>query len=290
MAVHSHYENLKVSRTASAEEIRKSYRVLIQKYHPDKATDTDQKLKYEKIARMLNSAYAILADPVSRKNHDSWIEEEEYRSSSKNSSRYSKNSDEYFYRKSGYRSDPTEIFKLTSLEINKAICKALFKNIPHFEYFFKNEGKNLVSGLGLTPYRELVVEELKNLSYLLQVRNNRLENEFILIDYWCAKNLHIQSYPFSRYLITLSYLDPFHAAGRVLLCAQSFADDCLIFEKMGESSHTTIRCIKKHGIVKTCKMLKNPIVRMVFKLSDYFLAAGVRVTKIKEFGFKKIFD
>ena len=73
--IHTHYDNLKVSRKAPQEVIRAAYKALSQKYHPDKNPRDD---KAARIMAILNSAYGTLADPVRRHEHDEWIAAEEW--------------------------------------------------------------------------------------------------------------------------------------------------------------------------------------------------------------------
>lgn len=73
--IHTHYDNLKVSRKAPQEVIRAAYKALSQKYHPDKNPDDE---KAARIMAILNSAYGTLADPVRRREHDEWIAAEEW--------------------------------------------------------------------------------------------------------------------------------------------------------------------------------------------------------------------
>ncbi len=67
----THYDNLQVAETASPEVIRRAYKVLSQRWHPDK--NPQQRDKAERICIMLNEAYAVLSDPVRRAKHDRWI-------------------------------------------------------------------------------------------------------------------------------------------------------------------------------------------------------------------------
>lgn len=73
--IHSHYDNLKVSRMAPPEVIRAAYKALSQKYHPDKNPGDE---KAARIMAILNSAYSILSEPQRRKEHDEWIAAEEW--------------------------------------------------------------------------------------------------------------------------------------------------------------------------------------------------------------------
>lgn len=66
MAKKSLYETLEVSSNASADEIKKAYRKLARKYHPDinKTPEAEEKFKE------INSAYEILSDDEKRKKYD----------------------------------------------------------------------------------------------------------------------------------------------------------------------------------------------------------------------------
>ncbi len=61
------YEILEVSRSSSADEIKKSYRRLAMKYHPDR-TNND-KIKEEKF-KIIKKAYETLSDEYKRKEYD----------------------------------------------------------------------------------------------------------------------------------------------------------------------------------------------------------------------------
>jgi hypothetical protein len=73
--IHTHYDNLKVSRHAPQEVIRAAYKALSQKYHPDKNQGDERAAR---IMAIVNTAYNILSDPVRRKEHNEWIAAEEW--------------------------------------------------------------------------------------------------------------------------------------------------------------------------------------------------------------------
>lgn len=66
-----YYELLGVSRDASENEIKKAFRRLAIKYHPDKNKDPDAQKKFVKIA----NAYETLADKDKRQRYDMFGEE-----------------------------------------------------------------------------------------------------------------------------------------------------------------------------------------------------------------------
>jgi hypothetical protein len=72
--VRTHYDNLKVSRDAPDEVIRAAYRVLCQRFHPDRNQDDAEAAR---IMSIINTSYAVLSDPEARRQHDVWIRQEE---------------------------------------------------------------------------------------------------------------------------------------------------------------------------------------------------------------------
>jgi curved DNA-binding protein len=64
-----HYDILGVTKNASAEEIRKAYRRLARKFHPDlNPNDEEAKKRFQEI----NEANEVLSDPGSRKKYDTY--------------------------------------------------------------------------------------------------------------------------------------------------------------------------------------------------------------------------
>lgn len=74
MALHTHYDNLKVSRNAPYEVIRAAYKTLSQKFHPDRNPDNAEAVR---IMAIINASYEVLSDPDKRREHDLWIAQQE---------------------------------------------------------------------------------------------------------------------------------------------------------------------------------------------------------------------
>ena len=60
------YDKLNIPQNSSADDIKKAYRKLSLKYHPDKNRDTDSVQKFHEISE----AYTILSDPIKKQQYD----------------------------------------------------------------------------------------------------------------------------------------------------------------------------------------------------------------------------
>lgn len=73
MNVHSHYENLKVTRDAPPEVIRAAYKALAQNLHPDR----NKRPGAAEYMVLVNTAYDVLSDLPKRLEYDAWLAAEE---------------------------------------------------------------------------------------------------------------------------------------------------------------------------------------------------------------------
>ena len=76
VAARNYYDILSVSKHANDQQIKRAYRKLALKYHPDKVTGTEAEKK--EAARQfadINHAYETLSDPEKRKIYDNYGEE-----------------------------------------------------------------------------------------------------------------------------------------------------------------------------------------------------------------------
>ncbi|MCK5321248.1 molecular chaperone DnaJ [Candidatus Pacearchaeota archaeon] len=71
MAKKDYYEILGVDKDADKDTIKKAYKKLALKYHPDRVSD-DKKEKYEEKFKEISEAYTILSDDKKRKQYDSF--------------------------------------------------------------------------------------------------------------------------------------------------------------------------------------------------------------------------
>lgn len=88
----NYYTILGISKTASQEEIKKAYRILAFKYHPD----TNPRLVASDQIKLINEAYAILGDVKKRRNYDLNFN---YLNSSTHQSTTSVKNNKYYNRK-----------------------------------------------------------------------------------------------------------------------------------------------------------------------------------------------
>lgn len=72
--LHTHYDNLKVLRTAPASVIRAAYKTLSQQYHPDRNPGNNDA---ERIMKILNASYEVLSNESSRQQYDAFLHRKE---------------------------------------------------------------------------------------------------------------------------------------------------------------------------------------------------------------------
>ena len=74
--IRTHYDNLQISHRASEEVIKGAFKFLSQKWHPDKQPP-EMREESERNMKLINEAYQVLINPITRKEHDNWIKEQE---------------------------------------------------------------------------------------------------------------------------------------------------------------------------------------------------------------------
>src|SRR5689334_25115216 len=79
MEYRDYYETLGVARTASADDIKKAYRRLARKYHPDVSKEKDAEAKFKEV----QEAYEVLKDTEKRAAYDqlgsNWQQGQQFR-------------------------------------------------------------------------------------------------------------------------------------------------------------------------------------------------------------------
>src|SRR5690606_18051527 len=66
MAKRDYYDVLGITKNASQDEIKKAYRTLAKKYHPDVSKEPDAEAKFKEV----QEAYDVLNDPQKKANYD----------------------------------------------------------------------------------------------------------------------------------------------------------------------------------------------------------------------------
>ncbi|MFU8822445.1 MAG: DnaJ domain-containing protein, partial [Gammaproteobacteria bacterium] len=61
-----YYATLGVARTATADEVKRAYRKLARKYHPDVSKEPDAEARFKEVGE----AYEVLKDPEKRAAYD----------------------------------------------------------------------------------------------------------------------------------------------------------------------------------------------------------------------------
>lgn len=91
----TYYETLEVERCISTEELKKAYRNLAKKYHPDKYANEslDKQNEVKEIFAQINEAYQVLSNEKSRKEYDLTLLKNKKESNSQKSNSTSKNRD-----------------------------------------------------------------------------------------------------------------------------------------------------------------------------------------------------
>lgn len=65
-----YYKLLEISEDASSEEIKKAFKKLAIKYHPDRHNNSDKKAEMEEKFKDVQEAYSVLSDPDKKRNYD----------------------------------------------------------------------------------------------------------------------------------------------------------------------------------------------------------------------------
>jgi curved DNA-binding protein CbpA len=84
----THYQTLEISLTAKPEQIKRSYRALVKRFHPDLFSDgSEGQAQAGDQLRKINAAYAVLSNPQKKASYDSKL--------TKRASSYSQPNPEY---------------------------------------------------------------------------------------------------------------------------------------------------------------------------------------------------
>jgi curved DNA-binding protein len=112
MAFVDYYKTLGIEKTATEEEIKKAYRKLARKFHPDlNPNDKEANKKFQQI----NEANEVLSDPEKRKKYDAygenWQHAEQYEQAKQSRSQSSQDWEDYTYSDAQNEGDFSDFFE-----------------------------------------------------------------------------------------------------------------------------------------------------------------------------------
>jgi DnaJ-class molecular chaperone len=132
--IHTHYDNLKVARNAPPEVIRAAYKTLSQKYHPDRHGNSADAIR---VIQIINTAYAVLSDPIKRREHDEWITRSESMSTGSSGAEFMEPNVAHRERKSSRRRHRRSLFSFSRMQYktSRSIAHALHKMRHMLDHF-----------------------------------------------------------------------------------------------------------------------------------------------------------
>ncbi len=112
MAFVDYYKTLGIEKTATKEDIKKAYRKLARKFHPDlNPNDKEANKKFQQI----NEANEVLSDPEKRKKYDAygenWQHAEQYEQAKQSRSQSSQDWEDYTYSGAQNEGDFSDFFE-----------------------------------------------------------------------------------------------------------------------------------------------------------------------------------
>ncbi len=143
----NYYDILNLSKNASPQEIKKAYRKLALKYHPDKVS-SNEKINAEKKFKEISEAYQVLCDEESRRKYDL-------------GGLTPNNCNSSFYN----FKDPFAVFREFENQFSQA-----FEGMEHFD-------SNFMNGLaGMRQFSNMNMQNFSNMRSMSSFSNMRMGN------------------------------------------------------------------------------------------------------------------
>lgn len=135
----SHYETLGLSPSASKEQIKKAYKELSKKYHPDVSKDADAVERFKRI----NHAYSVLKDQDARNNYDQQQQDSSsgYEKAYTSTQQYTSKKPEAETKSNGSRAAEKPQGKSVEEQLYEKIFGKTFREDPM--YYYKEGNENL---------------------------------------------------------------------------------------------------------------------------------------------------
>lgn len=144
----SYYEVLGIEKTATADEIKKAYRSLAFKYHPDRNPgDTVAEEKFKEIS----TAYDVLGDETKRRNYDLTGQTESYTSQGYNYNTYRNST--YNYGGNPFTDEDTFWQWFSGAQTQQSQSQDYENNQRRYTYTYNHEPENYTK----TQYLTMIV-------------------------------------------------------------------------------------------------------------------------------------
>lgn len=173
----NYYKILEVDKNASSEVIEKAYKTLAKKYHPD-LQEPNMKQKAEEKLKLINEAYEILSNPISRAKYDETlkqteISEEDYNKlSEENRNLYNEINT---LKHNNYNNNNSNNYNnITNNDFYKEKINEEEKYQKQFEQ--QQEYENQILQAKQKAYHDAYIQDLKNRGYKIKYKKTPKEH------------------------------------------------------------------------------------------------------------------
>lgn len=145
----NYYDILNIKKNSTQEEIKKQYKILAMKNHPDKGGDANK-------FKLISEAYQVLSDPIKRKQYDNPL-------------------NKFNINNNNVQLTPEELF--ATLFKNK-LSNSIFNNFDNFNNFSNNM---------INESREIYINGNTKIEKIIQNRNGVIKQIIIKTDLQTGK-------------------------------------------------------------------------------------------------------
>ena len=204
----NYYKILGIKQTAKREEIKKAYRNLAKKYHPDKGGSKNDFLN-------INTAWQILSNPKTREEFDSYLNN--LRNPSINLQDYKFSEKTYQYKNNSSEKDSS--LKCWIKDVFLPINKIIGQVINQLSKEIKNLEGDPYDELLMNPFCNYLEQSQKKLEKVYVIYNSKpipsTANNFALNLYHCFSEVQDSLNELEKY--TMGYVDNYLRDGKEMM-------------------------------------------------------------------------